>query len=105
MSLDDLDHIKSMMGACEVSADDTLQVCLRNGCRSVTPIRYAHKFIASFNLQAFTVQLLDALLNQPYRGIMLRELDRLFSGAKASVRFHQLLSAAVEKQGEYKSAA
>lgn len=79
-----------------------MQACLRNGCRSVTAIKFGIAHVPGFDssLQAFLRELIDALLLQPYRGIMLRELDRFFAQEDQSIDFLALLSSAVDDQGE-----
>lgn len=88
-----------------------LQACLRNLCTSTLPIQYALKYLDDFDLEAFVKELLDAILSQPYRGAMLRELSRYFSSdrdetefsneASASLDFKKLLAEAVEAQGRF----
>lgn len=105
--MQDLHAIQQMMGQHIVTAQDVMKASLRNQCRTVTPIMYALHFVEGFQAQPFIEQLIEALLHQPYRGLMLREIDRVFS-VKAEghemhyhIPFRQLLASAVEKQGEY----
>lgn len=102
---EDLNRIQSLMGCHTVTGQDVEQACVRNDCRTVTPIWYALKFVHGFDLQSFTVELVDTLLNQPYRGIMLRELNRFFAETPGLLDFHSLLAAAVEKQGKQRTLA
>lgn len=97
---DDLNEIKALMQGHQVTTQDVKSACMRNQCRTTIPIRFALKFIDGFKLQPFIKELVDVILNQPYRGIMLRELDRFFAQTQASVNFRELLTSAVEKQGE-----
>lgn len=95
---------------CTVTNADILQACLRNQCITAMPIQYALKHMANFDLEPFVRELLDALLCQPYRGAILRELDRYFSPARAeadysndkaaSIDFKKLLAEAIEVQGK-----
>lgn len=97
---EDLEEVKAMIGNHKVGEADVLWASLSNECRTTVPIRYAVKHVEGFSLQHFTEKLVDQLLRQPYRGIMLRELDRLFRDLDSSASFHRLLTAAVETQGE-----
>lgn len=102
-SIEDLDVIKRMMGSHAATTTSIMQACLRNGCRTVTPIKYGIAHVEGFgsSLQTFVVGLLTALLAQPYRGIMLRELDQVLAQDNHSINFRQLLASAVEGQGEF----
>lgn len=93
-----------------VTPHDVLQACLRNKCHSTVPIQYAIKYLDDFDLEAFVKELLDALLSQPYRGVILRKLSVFFSSdpnpwdyssaESSALDFKKLLSEAVEAQGE-----
>lgn len=69
--VDDLDAILAKMGRHTVTYEAVFKVCLSNSCRSTTPILFAVKFIDNFDLQRFLEELVEAILHQPYRGIML----------------------------------
>lgn len=97
----DLEAVKQMMGRHAVTPENIMLACLRNGCRSVTPIQYGLKFINGFEhgLQAFVEELVGLLLLQPYRGLMLRGLERYFAQSYKSLDVLKLVASAVEKQG------
>lgn len=99
-SIEDLDQIHAMMGRHQADEADLEWTCLRNGCRTTVPIRYALKWLEGFNLDDFIGGFVEQLLMQPYRGIMLRELGRLFCERDYSATLHKLLEVAVERQGE-----
>lgn len=100
-ALEDLEQVKVMMGRHTVTSASILRACLRNGCRSVTPIRYGVAFVEGFDLHAFVEELMEVLLLQPYRGMMLRELDRYFAQMEDSIDYHKLIATAVERQGVF----
>lgn len=63
-----------MLGQCKVTKHAIMKACMRNGCRSVVAIRYAAQFIEDFDVEAFVVELVECILHQPYRGLMLRSV-------------------------------
>lgn len=95
-----IDEIKQLMGNYQVTTQDIMAVCLRNHCRTVTSIQYGLRHVKGFDLSHFMAELIQKLLNQPYRGIMLRELDRFFAQRVGLIDFRSMLVLAVEKQGE-----
>lgn len=70
--VDDLDAVRALMGRHEVTAHDVKQASLRNRCETTMPLRYAARFVKEFNIEAAIRELIEALLNQPYRGRMLK---------------------------------
>lgn len=70
--LTQLDAVAALMRRHAVTTVDVMQACLRNASTSILPIQYAARFIEGFETQSFLAELTDALLNQPYRGRMLR---------------------------------
>lgn len=99
-SIERLDEVKSMMRGHKVRKVDVSWACLRNGCRSAIALRYAITFGKDFDLQSFVEGTLTHMIYQPYRGIMLRELDRLFRELGSTDDFHAMLETAVESQGK-----
>lgn len=91
-SVENVEEIKSMMKGCEVAAAHIMAACLHSLCETVSPIRFALRFVEAFELPPFIEQLLDALLDQPYRGSMLRELYCLFAGKQGLLDFRQMLA-------------
>ena len=61
-----------MMGQHKVTRHAVMKACLRNGCRSTMAIQYAARFMDDFDVEAFVIELVDYILDQPYRGLMLR---------------------------------
>lgn len=104
-NIEDLEEVKGLMGSYAVTTASVMQACLRNDCRSTIPIQYGIANVVGFtsHLQTFVHELLDALLFQPYRGVMLRELDRFFAQEDLSIDSRRLLASAVEDQGEFES--
>lgn len=102
-SQEDLNKIKQRMKHRTVTDQDIIGACLSNGCRTVTPIKYGLKFTEGFDVIGCTREITKALLNQPYRGIMLRELDSFLVQMGMGPRFHQQLASLVEEQGELHS--
>lgn len=70
--LNSLSAITALMGRHTVNKEGIVQSCLRNGCKSTLPIRYAMKYLKDFDVEECFKELIEALLNQPYRGVMLR---------------------------------
>lgn len=91
-----------------VAPSDVLQASLRNTCSTTIPLQYGVEYVEDLDLQRTVKQLIDGILNQPYRGVMLRKLNDLFhdeSGADSNVLyglldFQGMLASAVEEQGE-----
>lgn len=97
--------IEDVLGRHTVTYESVMQACLRNGCRSANPIEYAAFIINDFNVEGFFQELLQAILYQPYRGKMLRELDRLANRMSrgqvpGKVDFRAMLAKAVEEWGK-----
>lgn len=68
----DLNAVSTLMGRHTVTTEDVMQACLLNTSTSTLPIKYAARFLERFDVEGFLVELIEALLNQPYRGQMLR---------------------------------
>lgn len=90
-----------------------MQDCLRNKCTSTMSLQYGAKFVPEFNVKAFVKELLEAILQQPYRGLMLHSLSSFFScdyamatdgtSLRSLLNVRDLLKAAVEAQGKFGS--
>lgn len=68
----ELDGLEELMKRHTVSVQGVMNECLRNGCRSVVAIKWAARYLESFNVEEFVTELVESILNQPYRGLMLR---------------------------------
>ena len=68
----DLNAVSTLMGRHTVTTEDVMQTCLCNITTSTLPIQYAARFIDNFDAKSFLDDLIEAILNQPYRGKMLR---------------------------------
>ena len=64
--------VAAWVGRHAVTQESIMQACLRNGCQAPLPIQYALKYLPDFQLEECLAELIEALLNQPYRAIMLR---------------------------------
>lgn len=70
--IDNLDTITAMMGRHVVTRQHVMKACLRNDCVSVVPIQYALRFVKGFDVKDFMNEIVEVLLDQPYRGTFLR---------------------------------
>lgn len=71
-SSNDLDRIVSVIGARQVTSQDIKQVCLHNRTKSALPLKYAISRIQDFDATSMVKDIVEAILDQPYRGPMLR---------------------------------
>lgn len=70
--LEDIDPISTMMAEHEVTRADVWAACLRIGCCSTIPIKYAARFLAGFDTTRFILELIEVILTQISRGSMLQ---------------------------------
>lgn len=64
--------IPALMGRHTVTRESVMQACLRNRCESTYAFRYGIRHLEDLDVEGFAVELVEALLDQPYRGAMLK---------------------------------
>lgn len=65
-------QVATMMGRYVVTISDILTACVRNDCKSAMPIQYAARYVDNFDVPDFLEELVEVILDQPYRGAMLQ---------------------------------
>lgn len=65
-------HVLSELADRQVTRSSVMLCCLNNRCRSVLTIQYAAEFL-DFDIESYVTEVVETIvLNQPYRGLMLR---------------------------------